>query len=923
MRILTFTTTMRERVLFITLLQFFLLSVVFSQTGSIKGTITDSKTGETLIGATVMIEGTTKGTITDFDGNYLIDNLQPGQYNVVCQYVSYESQVIPGVTVHEDETQTIDMVLSEAVTALEEVKVVAKKRRETEQMLLVERKEASVAVESMGAKELSRKGASNVAAGVKKISGISMIGSKQLFVRGLGDRYNSLQLNGLPVSSPDPTQKVIKLDLFSSDIVEALSVNKVYSAEKYADYTGALINIDTKDYPMDPFIYLSYGTGYNANSNLVDFKRMSSVGNDFLGLSAKKRFDVLPESARNYKLTDTYYENIFSTDMSHSTGTSYLNQEFSLSGGKLFNVNKRQLGVLFSVSFDNDYNVLLSVPKKTVKADGTNEDSWTYNSYEYSTNLTGLLNVTYKHNSNNSITYNLFYLNSSNDKYKDISGRDNENHQIYSNYNEFEAHNLLNNQLFGKHVLSDKLTVDWGVSAAFSSSRLPDLRQIKLRKRDDKYYFFTFDKQGTLRMAQELLENSDNGRIGATYKINDKSKLQFGAQGLYTFRTFNAYTRYYNVDDIGYNSDDEVELDDPENASDYINDQYFDDGLIYVTNGSNHYNRYTSELKVFGGYINYLYTLYSKLTFDLGVRFEYSNIFINGHTASGADDPVELKAPDFFPALNVRYKLTPKSNLRFAASRTITRPSFNELSPTQLPPRPDDDAMRGNSDLINSYSNNLELKYEIFPNPNELFAIGVYGKQIIDPIEQVIKSSGGASVYTYQNSVDGVAAGIEAEAKKHFRNFFAGVNLALIYTHVSIPDSTDGSASSNGTNKERQLQGASPYLVNADLGYELNYGSGKAKTSFSLVYNVFGERIYSVGAGGKGDIYEIPRHTLDFLIKNNINEKLDISLKAKNLLDAEYRYEQDYYSNDELVGRRNVEVFKEGIEFSISLGYKF
>ncbi len=905
---------MRERVLLITLLHFLLFPVItFSQTGSIKGTITDSKTGETLIGATVLIEGTTKGTITDFDGNYLIDNLQPGQYNVICQYVSYETQTVPEVTVLEDETQTINMVLSEAVTELEEVKVVAKKRRETEQMLLVERKDASVAVESMGSKELSRKGASNVASGVKKISGISMIGSKQLFVRGLGDRYNSLQLNGLPVSSPDPTKKVIKLDLFSSDIVEALSVNKVYSAEKYADYTGALINIDTKDYPIDPFIYFSYGTGYNANSNLTDFKRMSSVGNNFWGLSANKRLNALPDYAKTYKRTDTFYENIFSTDLSHKTETSYLNQEFSLSGGKLFNLNKRQLGILFSASYDNDYDVFLTVPKKTVKSDGTNEDNWTYNSYEYKTNLTGLLNVTYKHNSNNSITYNLFYLNSSNDKYKDISGRDNENRNIYSNYNEFESHQLINNQLFGKHVLSDRLTIDWGGSVAFSSSSIPDLRQIKLEKSNDEYNFYTADAQGTLRMTQELLENSNNGRVGANYKINDHSKLQVGAQGLYTFRTFNTYIHYYNVDAM-----EDVVIEDPELASNYINDDYFADGLVYITNGSTHDNRYTADLKVFAGYINYLHTFYSKLTLDLGVRIEYSNMYITGHTSGGADDPASLKATDFFPALNIRYKLSPKSNLRLAASRTITRPSFNEISPTQLPPRPDDDAIYGNTDLVNSYSNNVEIKYEIFPNPNELFAIGAYGKQIIDPIEQVIQSLGGSSVYTYQNSVDGIAAGIEAEAKKRFKNLFIGANLAYIYTHVDIPEDN------NGTNKERQLQGASPYLVNADLGYELNYLSGKAKSSFSLIYNLFGERIYSVGAGGKGDIYEIPRHTLDFLIKNNINEKLDISLKAKNILNAEYRYEQDYYGdNDEIVGRRTVENYKEGVEFSISLGYKF
>ncbi len=904
---------MRERVKYLSVLFFIAPSMLFGQTGTIKGTVADQNTKETLIGATVMIQGTTTGTITDFDGNYRIDNLRPGTYNVECSYVSYDTKVINNITVQDNQETVLDFSLAEAVTAINEVKVVAKKKRESEMVLLLERKEASVAVESIGSKELSRKGAGNVGAGIKKISGISMIGDKQLFVRGLGDRYNSVELNNLPITSPDPTKKVIKLDLFSSDIVEALSVTKVYNAQKFADYTGALINIDTKDYPITPFLSINYGVTYNTQSSLKDFKRMNSVGNDFLGLSTSERQDVMPQESKNYDRTKRFSSEIFGTDFKHMTNNALPGQSFNVSGGKLFSIGKRQLGTLFSISFDNDYRIYTGIPKKTIRKDGTNEDSWSYDSYEYSTNLSALLSVNYKHNSENTISYNFFYLNSSNDMFKEIIGRDNENRNIYSQYNEYENHNLINNQLFGRHTISKKLVLTWGGSLALSSSGQPDLRQIKLQNTNDGYNFYVADQQGTLRLNLGLKEYSSNGRLGIEYKMSDKGILNFGAQGLYVNREFNTYIYYYDVNGIS-----DITIDDPATAGNLLSSNNFNDGLLLINNGSTWDNKYLGSLMVFSGYTNYIHTFYNKLNVDLGLRAEISDMEIEANSTGGNPIPVSLAANNLFPSLNVRYSVNDKTNLRFAASRTITRPSFHEKSPAKIPPRPDDDAEYGNSELINSYSNNLELKYEIFPQPHELFAIGVYGKTIENPIERITRPTGGGTIYSYQNTQNGIAAGIEAEVKKKLNNLFAGMNLALIYTHVTIPEGD------NGTNKERQLQGASPFLINADLGYVLKFNDGKSTSSLSVVYNVFGERIYSVGSDGKGDIYEMPKRTLDLLIRNKLSKNLELNLKAKNILNAQSIYEQDYYNSESgVIGRIPIEVYSKGIEFSIGLGYTF
>lgn len=256
----------------------FLALTAQAQTGVICGTVTDAKFKEPLIGATVSIEGTTMGAITDMDGNFRPENIQPGKYALIASYVSYQAKTIKDISVVARQETVVRIELSEADLQLEGVTVVGRKNMESENVLLLERKTASVSVENMGAKEMTIKGISNVADGVKKLTGISMVGTGQLFVRGLGDRYSLTTMNGLVVASPNPDNKLIPLDLFPASAVKNITVSKVYQASAFGDYAGAHIDVGTKENTGNDFFTVSFSAGGRTNAFLGDFYTSDKTG---------------------------------------------------------------------------------------------------------------------------------------------------------------------------------------------------------------------------------------------------------------------------------------------------------------------------------------------------------------------------------------------------------------------------------------------------------------------------------------------------------------------------------------------------------------------------------------------------------------------------------------------------------------------
>ena len=251
---------------------------LFAGNTSLKGTITEEIEGrkQGIPFANVAVIELMQGSTTDFDGNFTIENLNPGTFHLVVSFMGYKPDTVE-VVLNPGSNTLENVVLKKNSQLLKEFEVTAKVNRESENILLMEQREANEIKQSIGAQELSRKGVSNVASGLTKVTGVTMVEGRDMFVRGLGDRYNMATFNGALMASPNPDLKVIPLDLIPTDIVQSLSIDKVFVPRYFADYAGAKIDIVTKDYPETPFFKMELSTSINSISTFKDFKTDPTV----------------------------------------------------------------------------------------------------------------------------------------------------------------------------------------------------------------------------------------------------------------------------------------------------------------------------------------------------------------------------------------------------------------------------------------------------------------------------------------------------------------------------------------------------------------------------------------------------------------------------------------------------------------------
>ncbi|MCF8359844.1 MAG: TonB-dependent receptor [Prolixibacteraceae bacterium] len=914
----------------------FLTFQLNAQQARVKGSVTDAATGETLLGASVILEGTTVGAMSDFDGNYVIDRIQPGTYNLVCKFISYKPDTIINVVLADGDEKVFNFLLSEAVEEIAEVKVVAKINRESENLLLLEQKNSAVMTQNIGASELSRKGAGDIAAGVKKVTGVSMMGSKQLFVRGLGDRFNSAQLNGLPITSPDPVKKIIKLDIFPSDIVKVLNVSKVFTTTNYADYTGALINIETKDYPAEPFLSISVGSAYNSNSTFNPFKRINAEGATFFGFDVNSRKALTPETYKVVNRLLDVGEDFNYKSYNFTQDNAMPAFDFSIKGGKQFDLNYGQkLGILASVAFNNGYQYYPDVLEVTYNKQKNDDGNFINQEYSYNTLFSSLVNVAYSNKNNHSVKYNFIFLNNGEDGFKEKRGykRDwGEDDLLLIRSAEYINYKLLSNQLTGKHKLSEKFTLNWRGGYMNVTYDIPDRREIIFQQDPNKdwQYFSLNPGNDTKRLITSQKAWEANGYADATYKLgDDKGSITAGLVTRYISQNYNSYFFGYKFDQAAIR---ELVVD-TDNPNEFLTPEF----ITEIDANTSDDMGYEASLMLESGFVNAIYNISSELMVNAGLRVEYSlmELISNTNKIDNDEQLYSFSNLDLFPSLNFKYSLTEKANFRLALSRTVTRPSFYEKTPVRMIPEAGKKQIRGNpytkenpnvdgTYLENSYSYNIDLKYEMFPETGEIISLGVYYKHIVDPIERVSMLMGGSDIiYTYRNFIDNAtAAGAEFEIKKQFGKLFTGLNASYIYTHLTIPPGAPE------INTERTLQGASPYLINADLGYTLEFGAARqVKSYIGLVYNVFGKRLTTVGVSGAGNQYELPFHSFDIVLKNKIDEKFEINLSVKNILNQDVQFVQDVYTDlenqDVITDTVPINVYNPGISVSLGLSYKF
>ncbi|SHG91333.1 TonB-dependent receptor [Winogradskyella jejuensis] len=930
-----------------------LTAISFGQdTGAVAGKLTDKDfNNEPLPFANILIKGTTTGTTSDIDGKYIIENLSPGTYTVIFSFVGYETIERQAVIV-AGETTTIDVIMGASAATLDQVVIKTTAKKETETALLLDQKRATTIKQSIGAQELSRKGVSDAAGAVTKISGISkQEGGGNVYVRGLGDRYLNTTYNGLTLPANNIEKKNMDLNLFSSDVIQNVGVSKTYAANFYGDFAAGNVDIVAKEHTGDFFLDVNLGSNFNSNA----------IGKNF----------VKSEGTGYFGFYNRYRNNPYAVILSHGVDPQgidgSLGVEGNFSAGDSWEIGEEsRLSVFTTAAFGSSFEYRRGqFANVTAAANTIFQDA---EEFEFTRNTTAMANVVYRINNNHKVKFNSLFINDATDEIGrfGIDGRgynrntiaDNDDFGFFTQNVQFEQDMIFVNQILGTSTINEKLNLDYGLGYNKVLARQPDRKRIALERFENTldndpstnaifYRNVEFDNQ---RYFQNIEDGEFNARINLSYEQSENLKFNFGYNGRTKERTFD--NQRYGYDIIN----PLTEISDVNNFDAFFSIE--NQGVLYNTsvfrpldpaNGLGRENlpgqlenTYKGNLNVHALYTDAVYKLGEKWTFVPGLRVEQFNQEISYDVINlSFNNPGSNKASEtfFLPSLNVKYALTENQNLRFSASRTVSNPEFKEVAPFVY--ENVTDRIGGNPDLLNdpAFSTivNLDLKYEWFINSGEILSLGLFNKTINDPVNLVSANDATGTQRFFRTGDRADVFGIELEARKRLikdedENSVLSAGMNITYTSTTQDLKTvSGTFNTNFNRDSDELQGASPLLINADVSYSPTFGEYKPVAN--LVFSYFSDRIDALGSGQLGNIIEKGVPTLDFVWKNTINKNFEINASVKNILDPTIQRVRENVSFDPTLANDlginpNLSEFalssyKRGINASIQFKYKF
>ncbi|WP_179344358.1 TonB-dependent receptor [Winogradskyella ursingii] len=929
-------------------------SFAFSQ-GKVTGNVIDGDFNEPMAFANILVKGTTKGTTSDFDGKYELE-LEEGTYTLVFSFVGYNTKEITDVIIKDDEIVNLDVTLE--TNSLETVVITTSTKRNTESSVLNLQRKSVVVLDGLSAQAIKSSGASNVASAVKSVPGVSIQGGKYVYVRGLGDRYTKSILNGIDIPGLDPDRNTIQMDLFPTNILDNVIVLKSASAEYPADFTGGIVDIVTKDFPSRGEYTLSLGTGYNPDMHFND-NYLTSEGSDtdFLGFDDGtrdlpiNRYQPIPGTSEDRLLLTTLTDR-FQKELAAKQQTSGMNFDFGFTLGNQYDIGEDRLGYQASFSYKNETTFYKN------RIDG----GYIKNPQDLSDNqllaaldsrgseginnviLNGLVGLTYKTDLSK-FKVNLLHIQNGESTagfFNQIISQDGTGgalEPLTKNSITYTERSITNLLISGQHRINsiddDKaFNLEWKLSPTFSKVMDKGHRITPLQQADDGDSFLSPSAATfPIQLWRNLLEETWNGKADLDKSIDlfgQPAKLKFGGAYTYKFRDFSTDDYTFNIrGDQSFIADGDVDnlLD-----SDNIWNPTSETGTYLISIDTfNPIDAYEGEQHIAATYFSAEFNLTENLKTVLGIRGELFNSYYTGTRDNNTiffDRDLILDEYDFFPSANVIYALNEKSNLRGSYSRTTARPSFKEASVSQIFDPITNRLFIGNIDLVPTYVNNFDLRYERFGDNGQMFAISGFFKDFTDPIEQTFFQQATTQL-TVGNLGNASVYGLEFELRQRLgfiseglNNLKFNANFSYIKSELTMSDDEFQSRQDNARDgetidRERDLQGQSPYLIN--VGFDYNYSEIGLQTG--LFYNVQGKTLEVVGIGPVPDVYTTPFNSLNFTLNKSFGEdkKSSIDLKVNNILNSTRLSEYESFGAE----NQTFSLREPGTEISLGYSFKF
>lgn len=887
--------------------------LVAQEKGVLKGLLTDKETNnDPLPFANVIVKGTTIGTTTDFDGLYTL-NVPAGTQIISFSFLGYKT-IEKTVVIKAGQTLTLNVVMSaEEGVGLDEIVIKSSVSKEKTSALIIEQKKAVSIKTSIGAQELASKGVSDAAAAVAKTAGVSK-GSKNVVVRGLGDRYNATTLNGLPLPSEDPEYKNISLDFFDTSIIKNIGVNKVFTSDIYGDVGGASIDIVSKELVKKSLFNVSASLG--ANTQTVSKEFLTIDGTNKLGT---QQLGIPVNDLTKYSFQNSWKPNSQNFQMNNS---------ISFSGGKKYSFGDDTFSFFVVGGFDGNYNFLEGNIKQTTSSGAIFQDQ-EFVKFQYNVSQILMANLKYKFNEGHTIAYNHLFIHNNKQSIGDYFGANNPEQDADLEFQRRQQTNnneLYVNQFIGNYQFTDRLNFEAKGSLNFVRGNEPDRRTNKYLLRDGFYNPQTSSAGENERYFSKLEENDYAAKGKLIYKLKqdeeDASVLEFGGDYRYTERLFSA--TIFNHD---FSTRVPVTLDNPDAV---FNQSSIDNGIFELETGRGNASNpnafipftYRGKRQLFGAFGNVIYQLNNKLIASFGARLEkiQQRVTYNTNIAQSVIDGASfLDRTYVLPNFNVKYNFSENSIFRFAASQSYTFPQFKETAPFKY--QDISFSSQGNPDLKPSDNYNIDAKYEFYFSSSELISFTGFYKYIQNPISRSEIPSGGNTL-TYLNvGNDASVYGLELEFRKNVYEheeknlkIVGGLNSSLLMSKVNL----DAGSVAQFTSTTSSLEGATPFLLNADIAINKKIEDNTLMSS--IVFNYFSERVYSIGTRGFENIYESGIPTLDIVSSYEFSKNYKIKLKATNILNPNFQLTRAGFNGGENVVLSN---YKKGVNLTLGISYNF
>ena len=921
--------------------------------GKLTGTVLD-KDGFPIPGASVVVAGTSNGVATDLKGNFTLNDVPTRTFSVEVSCISYAKMRISDITVRAGQTKPLDVVLQDDTEQLQEVVVTASYNKASANGLYAKQKAMVAMSDGVSADLIKKTSDNNVAQVLKRVAGVTIDNGKYVTVRGMGERYNNVQLNGATLPSTEPNRRNFSFDVIPTGLIDNVTIAKTFTPDLPGEFTGGLVEVQTLAVPEKKFVNVSVGTGMNTISTGKDFLSNQRFGSDwFLGeIDDRKWYAGQDEEATKQSMANAGNKNTYGLRKFKGMPV----QNYSLTVGAPFALgNDQKIGVVAALTYRNE-----QTREEIEEAHFITHDSIFKpgNTYKFATSVGAVANVGWEMPGHKITWRNLFNNRFTHTNRERYINKDYEHYDFAEQYSAPLISRVMQTQLEGEHNLfGDQLIFTWNGSYNKSKRTAPDDRYATgyVRGEGEDGSVFTdwnlssqyggTNKSESHIMHSNLDENKKNIAANLAYPfvvLGNKQQLKTGYAG--TFRHAEYEQIYLKA--FGFTGYDSPIYGAP--IDEFFAPEHFNDGTFVYKSGMGHPEAdfYKGDQTIHAAYLMGEFTFFRKLHLSTGVRMEKGKTetntkFFDADRNDYVDSICSVRQTDWLPATTLVYNITDNINVRAAYSKTIARPDFRELASMNYYNVDDRVLVRNEKPIRQSNTDNYDLRLEWYPQAGEVVSVSAFYKKFKDPVELVTYAPSPVDVMQYSFNLDDASIkGIELNVRKSLgfiapvpflQDMYVSANATFIKGDVTYNlDELLGFSEVQRESRNRPLQGLSPYTINAGLTYQgrvwgaaLNYGRN-------------GRKLVMAGEHDEFDQYEASRNVLDLQVSARfLKERLEIKFNASDLLNEDiivYRNcgyvenegykdltsDMNYNTGDWLMSR-----IKRGVNLSLSVGYKF